>query len=77
MLGLAAIIVLPGRSKTKKKARLRLIIALGAMGVLMALAGCGGRPQHNTFTPPGTYTITVTAAAGNTVANTTITLTVQ
>jgi hypothetical protein len=78
MLGLAVIVVLPIRRRSKtKKSWLRPAFALGGMAVLLALAGCGGRPGHNTFTPLGTYTITVTASAGSTTASTTITLTVQ
>jgi uncharacterized repeat protein (TIGR01451 family) len=78
MLGLAAIIVLPGRRRSnRKKSWLRPAFALGGMAVLLALAGCGGRPTHNIFTPLGTYTITVTASAGSTTASTNITLTVQ
>jgi hypothetical protein len=78
MLGLAAIVVIPRRPRSKrKKSWLRPAFALGGMAVLLALAGCGGRPAHNTFTPLGTYTITVTASAGSTTASTTITLTVQ
>jgi hypothetical protein len=84
MLGLAGIVVLPGRGRSSRKGKsgrkgmwLRLALGLGGMVVLLALAGCGGRPQHDSFTPPGTYTISVTAAAGSTTANTTVTLTVQ
>ncbi|HMF17189.1 MAG TPA: hypothetical protein VKE98_08285, partial [Gemmataceae bacterium] len=84
MLGLAGIVVLPGRRRSSSQGKgrrkgvwVRLVLGLGGMFVLLALAGCGGRPQHDGFTPPGTYTITVTAAAGSTTANTTVTLTVQ
>src|SRR5262249_23608182 len=77
MLGLAGIVVLPGRRNKRKKTWLRLLLGLGGMAVLLAVAGCGGRPQPDRLTPPGTYTITVTAGAGSTTASTTVTLTVQ
>jgi surface-anchored protein len=83
MLGLAGIVILPGRRRSTSKGKasrklwLRLVLGMGGMAVLLAVAGCGGRPQHNSFTPPGTYTISVTAAAGSTTASTTVTLNVQ
>jgi uncharacterized repeat protein (TIGR01451 family) len=81
LLGLAGIVVLPGRRRSangrKKKAWLRLFLGIGGMAMLLALAGCGGRPSHQSFTLAGTYTVTVNAVAGSTTASTTVTLNVQ
>jgi hypothetical protein len=57
-------------------------VVLGAVLLvsILALTGCGGLlrelPPEELPTPPGTYTITVTATSGNLSAQTSLTLTV-
>jgi CSLREA domain-containing protein/fimbrial isopeptide formation D2 family protein len=72
-LGLLGLVIAGKRSK---KTRLRLAMAVSGFVLLLALAGCGGRPNFN-GTPPGTYTITVTATSGTTSGSATVTLNVQ
>jgi len=60
----------------KKKIGLRVVMAVSAMVLLLALVGCGGRP-HFAGTPPGSYPITVTATSGTTSGSATVTLNVQ
>lgn len=66
--------------------RLRWIMALSALAVLCLVPSCGGGGNAgggggggggNPGTTPGSYTITVEAAAGSATANCTMTLTVQ
>jgi len=44
--------------------------------LLLALAGCGGRPNF-AGTPVGTYTVTVTATSSSASGSATVTLNVQ
>jgi Abnormal spindle-like microcephaly-assoc'd, ASPM-SPD-2-Hydin/Beta-propeller repeat len=62
----------------------RMLCAIGAFIVLAALTGCGGGGHMGgtqqiapAFTPPGSYTLTVTATAGNTTVAQKLTLIVQ
>jgi mucin-19 len=68
------------KDKRKKGKTLRLIILGIIMLGVMALAGCGGHArgqgEFGLPTPPGNYTITVTATSGNIQAQTNVTLTV-
>jgi hypothetical protein len=75
-LGLVGLVFLGKRSKKNRRTRLRWAMVLSGLVLLLALVGCGGSP-HNTGTPPGTYTITVTGASGTTSGSTTVTLNVQ
>jgi uncharacterized repeat protein (TIGR01451 family) len=75
VLGLAGLIV---AGKKSKKTRLRLAMALSGFVLLLALAGCGGRPTHIIVpTPPGSYPITVTGTSANAIGTGTVTLNVQ
>jgi hypothetical protein len=75
-LGLVGIVIAGTNSK---KVRLRVVMAVGGMALLLALAGCGGRPvpTGGGGTPAGAYTITVTGTSGATSGSTTVTLNVQ
>jgi hypothetical protein len=68
LLGIAA----TGR---RKKARLRLALVFAGIMTLLSFAGCGG--AHGITTPPGSYSITVTATNATLQASTQITLSVQ
>ncbi|HKF21440.1 MAG TPA: Ig-like domain repeat protein [Candidatus Angelobacter sp.] len=75
-LGLAGIVIAGTNSK---KVRLRVVMAVSGIVLLLALAGCGGRPQQTgtNGTPAGTYTITVTGTSGAASGSATVTLSVQ
>jgi hypothetical protein len=76
-LGLA-LIGIAGKKRGSKSAFLLLgVLALAA--VLGSCGGGGGTPPvvHNPGTPPGTYTVTVSATSGSTTHQSTITLVVQ
>jgi hypothetical protein len=86
-------LMLAGDWKKKANRRMGIILAIVAMGMLIALVGCGGGNSNNNIvtppppvpgTPSGTYQVMVTATGtagttnGNTSAHTlTLTLTVQ
>jgi hypothetical protein len=86
-------LMLSGDWKKKANRRMGILLAIVAMGMLIALVGCGGGSSTTTTitppppvpgTPSGTYQVTVTATGtagttnGNTSAHTlTLTLTVQ
>jgi YVTN family beta-propeller protein len=71
-----------GDDRRKKKSKMPRLVVLGAVLLvsILALTGCGGLlrelPPEELPTPPGTYTITVTATSGNLSAQTSVTLTV-
>jgi hypothetical protein len=75
-LGLVGIVI---AGRNSKKVRLRVVMAVSGMVLLLALAGCGGRPQNTGGggTPAGTYTITVTGTSGAASGSATVTLNVQ
>lgn len=57
----------------RKHARLRLVTGLASFAVFLLLAGCGGGtppPPPRVVTPPGTYTLTVTATNSTNVQTT-------
>ena len=72
ILGLAGL-VMAGKTR---KTRLRLATCMGAFVILMALAGCGGRPSF-AGTPKGTFAITVTGTSATASGSGTVNLTVQ
>jgi len=83
MVGLLFAGIGRGDDKRKKKSKAVRLIILGVilLGMLFVLSGCGGHARGfgngNGFqTPPGTYTIPVTATNGNISAQTSVTLTV-
>jgi len=56
--------------KTRRKLRLRPVLVISFFALLLGFAGCGGGgtpppPPPPVVTPPGTYTITVTATSSN------------
>ncbi len=70
----------------RKQLRLstRMLCAISAFIMLAAAIGCGGgghtggtQPTNPAVTPPGTYTLTVTASAGNATVAQKLTLIVQ
>jgi hypothetical protein len=73
-----------GNGRRKKKGTLFRLVLLGGMllvgALVLALAGCGGLlreiPAEELPTPPGVYSITVTATSGNMSAQYNIALTV-
>src|SRR5262249_25566018 len=73
VLGLLGIMV---AGKKSRKTRLRLALAFSGFVLLLALAGCGGRPK-NPGTPPETYNITVSGTSTTDSGSANITLTVQ
>jgi apolipoprotein N-acyltransferase len=73
VFGLVAI-GLTGRKN--RKTRTRLVLSFIGLVSLLAFAGCGGG-AHRVTTPPGTYTITVTAATTTVQVSTQVTLNVQ
>jgi hypothetical protein len=75
-LGLVGLVFAGRASKKNKKTRLRWVMTLSGLALLLALAGCGGRPHFN-GTPPGSYTITVTATSSSASGSGTVTLNVQ
>jgi CSLREA domain-containing protein/uncharacterized repeat protein (TIGR01451 family) len=75
-LGLVGLVFVGTRGKKNRKTRLRWAMALSGLVLLLALAGCGGRPGF-AGTPPGTYTITVTGSSGTTSGSAPVTLNVQ
>ena len=64
---------------TRRRLRLAGMLLL-AFGMVMGIASCGGSPHPTTTvsgTPPGTFSVTVTATSGTTTHSSVITLTVQ
>jgi len=74
--GVLGLVFAGTRGKKNKKIRLRWAMALSGLVLLLALAGCGGRPGF-AGTPPGTYTIMVTGSSGTTSGSAPVTLIVQ
>jgi hypothetical protein len=66
-----------GRKKGKT-ARLRLAMLLAGLLLLLTFVGCGGGGFHQTGTPAGTFSITVSATSASTgqSASTVVNLTV-
>jgi uncharacterized repeat protein (TIGR01451 family) len=75
-LGVLGLVLVGKRSKKSKRTRLRWAMALSGLILLLALAGCGGRPNF-AGTPVGTYTVTVTATSSTASGSATVTLNVQ
>jgi len=75
-LGLVGLVFAGTRGKKNRKTRLRWAMALSGLVLLLAVAGCGGRPNF-AGTPPGTYTVTVTGTSGTTSGSAPVTLIVQ
>jgi photosystem II stability/assembly factor-like uncharacterized protein len=65
----------------KKRGRKSAFLLLGVLALAATLGSCGGKGTpavtHNPGTPPGTYTVTVSATSGSTTHQSTITLVVQ
>jgi hypothetical protein len=74
-------LVLFGGLAARKRARRwgAAFLLLAMLVVCVALVSCGSKPTvvHNPGTPTGTSTVTITATAGNTTHNATVTLVVQ
>jgi hypothetical protein len=69
-------LIVAGLSKqNRKKTKLRFAMAFSGLALLVALAGCGGKPDNGTR--PGIYTISVTATSGSAQATSTMTLQVR
>ena len=74
-------VVLAGAVAGRRRSRKSALLLFGTIALIGFLASCGGGspppPQHNPGTPPGTYTVTVSATSGATTHQQTITLVVQ
>jgi hypothetical protein len=79
VLGLFAVATVRRRRLQLSAARLCLLGLLLVAGGYVAGCASGGSgfPEGASGTPPGTYTVTVTATAGTVQRTTTVTLTVQ
>jgi hypothetical protein len=75
-LGVVLVGAVAGRRRRKS-----FFLLLGVLALAAALGSCGGgggsTVVHNPGTPPGTYSVTVSATSGGTTHQTTITLVVQ
>ena len=71
------------RLPTRKWTSSQIPMLCAASALLIALTACSGgskgssQPVSPAVTPPGTYALTVTAAAGNTTVSQKLTLVVQ
>jgi choice-of-anchor B domain-containing protein len=65
------------RQKRKRYVLPLLILAIGALGVLIACGGGGGDDTTPTGTQPGSYTISITATSGQIIRSAPVTLTVH
>jgi hypothetical protein len=76
--GLLGFIFLPGARRRVQSKRSRIIQTVLLMTLLCAgLVGCGTLGGKTSTTPPGSYTVTVSASSGNVSHSATFNLTVQ
>jgi hypothetical protein len=73
-----AILLLPFAGSLRRRGRSlsRLALLLGGIAVAAGLIGCGA-PNGHSFQPPQSYTVTITATAGNITHTTTVTVDIK
>jgi hypothetical protein len=79
-VGIAALTALALLIGFSRRQRMRLVLACGAVLVAVALLSCGSSGNgggNSTGTPPGTYAVTITGAAGADVHNAPNTVTLK
>ncbi len=84
-LGLAGLFILPMGNKARSRKKLWVVTALLGLLAFGMLIGCGGSPTSAPLSPPpaspatpiGSYSVTVTATAGNISHSSLMTLVVQ
>jgi hypothetical protein len=78
-----AILLMPFAGSLRRRGRslirlaLLLALILGGIAVTAGLSGCGGSTIGHSSQPPRSYTVTITAAAGNVTHTTTVTVDVE
>ncbi|MGC2638503.1 MAG: choice-of-anchor D domain-containing protein [Acidobacteriaceae bacterium] len=79
-IGVTALLLVPFLVRLRKR-RFQGVLLLAMLGLLLTISGCGGGSNQTTpppqVTPPGTYTLTVTATASGITSQQSLTLIVQ